>query len=310
MDGLSRTPRRISSMFFYDDRGSRLFEQITQLPEYYPTRIEKGLLDTFARDQGARLSDLDIIELGSGDCSKISLILDAVAAECMASIRYIPVDVSEFAIRQSADRLASLYPGLSVRGQVADFLTQLECLPSPRQRLFCLLGSTIGNLSVTQREAFVQSLSRAMQPGDEFLLGVDLVKPVQVLHRAYNDSQGVTAEFNRNILRVINDLAGTDFDPGRFDHVALYNPDHARVEMHLRATMDMEVTSPHAGMDRLELRRDEMIHTENSHKFTTAQVTELLERTGLSVVSCLQDARQWFALLRARKPGRGRYVRH
>lgn len=308
LGGLTDTPKRISSMFFYDDRGSQLFEEITALPEYYPTRIEKRLLEDYSRTCADEWSDLDIVELGSGDCSKISRMLDAVRPERMTSIRYIPVDVSEFAIRQSAESLTNTFAGLTVRGLVADFLTQLDCVPATRRRLFCLLGSTIGNLSVAQRRGFVHDLAAAMQPGDGFLLGVDLVKPVEVLERAYNDSRGVTAEFNRNILRVVNELAETDFRPEWFDHVAFYNPRHARVEMHLRATRDMTVATPLGREETLTVREDETIHTENSHKFTLAHVRGLLESAGLEGVSCLQDPKRWCALLRARKPSRGHYV--
>ncbi|MFP4106179.1 MAG: L-histidine N(alpha)-methyltransferase [Phycisphaerae bacterium] len=306
--GLRQTPRRISSMFFYDDRGSQLFEQITALPEYYPTRTEKKLLRRFSRTDGAAFSDVDIVELGSGDCSKISLILDGVDREHLSSIRYVPVDVSRFAIEQSADSLAEKYPGLSIHGLVADFLTQLDSIAPGRKRLFCLLGSTIGNLSIDQRENFLRHLADIMQPGDEFLLGIDLVKPVDVLEKAYNDSQGVTAEFNRNILRVINKLAGTTFRPDRFDHVAFYRREESRIEMHLRANRDMEVVLPQQPPETLHIRRGEMIHTENSHKFTIDGATDLLQSAGLQVRSHLKDGNHWFALLRAMAPPRGHYV--
>jgi L-histidine N-alpha-methyltransferase len=306
--GLQETPKRISSIFFYDDRGSQLFEQITALPEYYPTRTEKRLLKTFAQTVSPTLQEVDIVELGSGDCSKVSLILDGVDPERLASVRYLPVDVSEFAIRQAADELAAGYPPLAIHGLVADFLTQLHCIPVGRRRLFCLLGSTIGNLSVRQRRAFLRSLGQIMQPGDEFLLGIDLVKPVEVLERAYNDEAGVTAEFNRNILRAINHLADTDFRPEQFDHVAFYNTAHERIEMHLRARADMEIATPHLPGKPLTIRQGETIHTENSHKFTLPQATDMLQRAGMQVVSCLQDAKHWFALLRAGCSPRGRYV--
>ena len=191
---------------------------------------------------------------------------------------------------------------------VADFLTQLDCLPHRRRRLFCLLGSTIGNLSASQRNAFLGRLADAMQPGDEFLLGVDLVKPVEVLERAYNDAQGVTAEFNRNILSAINNLAGTNFDPGRFEHVAFFNVERSRIEMHLRATGDMHVHVARGGQEFLPIGEGEMIHTEDSHKFTIAQARDFLESAGLEVVSCLHDANRWFSLLRARLTPRGRHV--
>jgi L-histidine N-alpha-methyltransferase len=306
--GLSETPKRISSMFLYDDRGSQLFEEITALPEYYPTRTEKGLLADFAETTAPGLSDLDVVELGSGDCSKISLIFDRVDGDDLPSIRYVPVDVSEFAIRQSADELTAGYPGLTIHGLVADFLSQLDCVPGGRARIFCLLGSTIGNLSVSQRRAFLTHLADIMNPGDEFLLGIDLVKPVDILVKAYNDGDGVTAEFNRNILSAVNDLAGTDFRPEWFDHVAFYNPNHARMEMHLRATRDMEVRAPvHPGKS-ISIRRGETIHTENSHKFTLPQARRFLEAAGLKLTSCLQDPKHWFALLRAKPASRGTYV--
>ncbi|MFP4053831.1 MAG: L-histidine N(alpha)-methyltransferase [Phycisphaerae bacterium] len=308
MEGLRQTPKRISSMFLYDDRGSQLFEQITALPEYYPTRTEKSLLRTFSRTVAPQLSDVDIVELGSGDCSKISLILDGIDPANLPSVRYVPVDVSAFAIRQSAGQLTRRFPSLAVHGLVADFLTQLDRVPCRRRRLFCLLGSTIGNLSGSQRDTFLQQLGEEMEPGDEFLLGLDLVKPVDVLEKAYNDGRGVTAEFNRNILRSINALAKTNFRPELFEHLAFYNSAESRIEMHLRAAEDMEVRTPLGEDDMLGIAAGETINTEDSHKFTVPRAKDFLQSAGLRVTDCLQDPKRWFGLLRACPSPRGRYV--
>ncbi|MFP4355029.1 MAG: L-histidine N(alpha)-methyltransferase [Phycisphaerae bacterium] len=306
--GLQDTPRRISSMYFYDDRGSQLFEQITRLPEYYPTRTEKALLRAFSNTDAQRLGDVDIVELGSGDCSKISLILAGLDTDALSRLRYVPVDVSEFAIRKSAGNLARKHPSLEIHGLVADFLTQLACVPDGRRRLFCLLGSTIGNFGDQQRHNLLCSLAGAMQPQDELLLGVDLAKSVSVLERAYNDAKGVTAAFNRNILRAVNNLAGTDFHPDWFEHAAFYNPQHGRIEMHLRANRDMQVDLSAAGEQPLGIACGETIHTENSYKFQLDQMQQILRQAGLELTACLQDNKAWFALLRVRPAGRGDYV--
>lgn len=296
LEGLSREPRSISSMFFYDATGSRLFEQITRLPEYYPPRLEKKLLSRFAQNRGAQLRDMDVVELGSGDCSKISIIFDVVQPEHHESLRYIPMDVSQPAIEKSAHTLVDRYPRLRVHGIVGDFLSQLHLIPHERRRLFCFLGSTIGNLSVAQQMLFFKSIGMILLPEDIFLLGVDMVKSEEILMRAYNDSAGVTAAFNKNILNVVNSLVETNFDPQSFEHLAFYNREHSRMEMHLRAKRDMFISSPHLS-EPLRIKENETIHTENSHKFTLEMIEERIAGSGLRIETIDMAADNWFSLI-------------
>lgn len=298
--GLTSARKHISSIYFYDAAGSKLFEEITRLPEYYPTRIEKQLLHRMAPLLFDRPNWLNIIEIGSGDCSKISILLDAVPMKWRRTIRYLPVDVSREAIRESADLLQQRFPGIKINGVVADFTRQMHLIPRGRNHLFCFLGSTIGNLSVERKNRFFLDLSRIMLPGDALLLGVDLIKPVDILERAYNDSQGVTAAFNRNILKVVNQLAGTDFEPPAFDHLAFYNHRQSRIEMHLRAGRAMRISSP-AMTGAIQIREGETIHTENSHKFTLADIQDSAATAGLAIRQSITDDKGWFALVHFHK---------
>ena len=296
LDGLTSSPRRISSMFFYDATGSKLFEEITRLPEYYPTRIEKRLLPRLAGGLRARLTDGDTIELGSGDCSKISILFDSLSVRELPSVSYVPVDVSQEAIEESASILSARYPGIRIRGLVADFMTQLHLVPNRRHRLFCFFGGTIGNLDRGKRKQFFQNLAASMHSEDLLILGVDMVKPRRILERAYNDDRNVTAAFNRNILNVVNSLAGTNFDPVAFDHVAFFNENDSRIEMHLRARYDVRVHCPHLP-EPIQLSRGELIHTENSHKFTAGQITAETGAAGLRVEERSTDPQGWFSLV-------------
>lgn len=296
LEGLHNEPRSISSMFFYNADGSRLFEQITRLPEYYPPRLEKKLLAGFAQNKGGQLRDMDVVELGSGDCSKITIIFDVVHPEHHESLRYIPMDVSQPAIEKSAHTLVNRYPRLRVHGIVGDFLSQLHLIPHARRRLFFFLGSTIGNLSVAQQMSFFKSIGMILLPEDIFILGVDMVKSEDILRRAYNDSAGVTAAFNKNILNVVNSLAETDFDPQSFEHLAFYNRERSRIEMHLRAKREMLVTSPHLS-EPLRIRENETIHTENSHKFTLEMVEERIADSGLRIETIDMADDNWFSLI-------------
>ncbi len=296
LSGLQSSPRRISSRFFYDDIGSQLFEEITHLPEYYPARTEKKLLAEWARLNCDLLRDLDIVELGSGDCSKISILLDEVTPSLLETIRYIPLDVSRSALRKSADILLKRYSGLTVRGVVADFLSQLHHIPGDRDRFFCFLGSTIGNMDKHERATLLGGIGRTMTPNDRLLLGVDMLKPKEIMTAAYNDGREVTAAFNRNILSVVNSIIGTNFDPNRFNHVAIFNEKKSRIEMHLQAQSEMIISSPYVD-ENIAVRNGEMIHTENSHKFTLEGIREELNRAGLNVVSSTTDSQRWFSLL-------------
>jgi L-histidine N-alpha-methyltransferase len=300
VNDLMHTPKQISSMFFYDEHGSKLFEKITQIPEYYPTRIEKSLLTHHARAIIPSTRPVDIIELGSGDCSKISILLEALSVYDHPLIRYIPVDISESAVRESADCLRHKYPEISIHGMIMNFLEHIHKIPSENPRLICFFGSTLGNLTPDQAQYFFRQVGQIMNPKDQFLLGVDMVKPADILEQAYNDSANVTASFNQNILRVVNRLSGTDFQPEQFTHQAFYNPVHARIEMHLRADQDMTVTSP-ALTERLVIKKGELIHTENSHKYTMNNIQTLADMSQLTITDVYSDLHHWFCLVRLTK---------
>ncbi len=293
--GLSSAQKYVPSRFFYDDSGSMLFEKITSLPEYYPTRTEKSILRHIAHEITGASGYLDIIELGSGDCTKISILLDAVPEKYIDKIRYIPVDVSETAILKSADLLSLNYPEMNIQGLLADFMKHLKVLPGSDNRLICFFGSTLGNLTRKQAVGFLKDLKILMHPGDRFLLGLDMVKDITILEDAYNDKQGITAAFNKNILRVINQHAGTDFKPELFEHIAFYNSAKARIEMHLRAIRDMVVSGSMLPRE-IVLKRGETIHTENSHKYTEQDIHEFADLTGLVVEHIFTDSDRWFSL--------------
>lgn len=296
IEGLVSDQKYISSKFFYDSKGSKLFEQITQLPEYYPTRTEKGILKQIATDLMHDLNYTDIVELGSGDCSKINILLDAIPQENMSTINYIPVDVSYSAIQNSAEQLIERFPDLTINGIVADFIHQIDLIPADNQRMFCFLGSTLGNFNNEVANEFILNLSQQMNTGDTFLLGLDLIKPVHILHDAYNDNQGVTAQFNKNILHVVNELIESDMNPDHFAHVAFFNEDKSRIEMHLKAKEDIRITSPLLN-NEIILEKGETIHTENSYKFSMDQISDLEKTSGLKINQLFTDENSWFTLI-------------
>lgn len=296
MAGLTARKKQISSIFFYDETGSRLFEKITALPEYYLYNTEKKLLREIAPRICRSFEGIDIVEIGSGDCSKISILLEAIPASRRESVRYVPVDISYSAVRESADIISERFPRIEFNGLVADFLDQLHRIPAASGRFFCFFGSTLGNLSREQSLVYLMTLREEMSPGDNLLLGMDMVKDREIMERAYNDSSGITAEFNRNILRVANKLAGTDFNPGAFRHVAFYNEDLSRIEMHLEAGREMKIRSPRFE-DSIFIAERERIHTENSHKFTREQLEVMVESAGLRIREFYTDSREWFSLL-------------
>ena len=300
LSALSFRPRWIPSKYFYDERGSRLFERITTLKEYYPTEAEKSILRRHGPALIGRGRRAVLVELGSGDCSKISILLEAARSR-RVTVTYVPVDVSASAVAQSCRLLEDRFQHVATQPFVGDFRAFVEDLesrmadPPDAARTICFFGSTIGNLTRSEADEFVRKLGGAMRPGDRFLLGLDLVKDPEVIHRAYNDAAGLTAEFNRNILRVANRLAETDFDPARFAHRAFYDEAHARVEMQLVATRAHEVTSPYLRTP-IRLQAGEPIRTEYSHKFKPADVRRFTEAGGLSLEAIYRDARGWFAL--------------
>ncbi|MCG8520892.1 MAG: L-histidine N(alpha)-methyltransferase, partial [Pseudomonadales bacterium] len=211
IEGLTSDQPKISSKYFYDEKGSVLFEEITKLEEYYPTETEKSILKRIAPDLMNRNSSLEIIELGSGDCSKISILLNAIDRLTLENVNYIPVDFSRSAIESSANQLTKKFPEMEISGYVADFIHQLDLIPhSEKPRIICFLGSTIGNFAKNEAKEILQNLSKGMLKGDSLLVGFDLVKPKRILHSAYNDSKGVTEKFNKNILNVVNEIIQSD----------------------------------------------------------------------------------------------------
>ena len=298
-EGLTRTPREISPRFFYDDVGSRLFEEITRLPEYYPTRTEAILLKACAADVVARSRPRTLVELGPGAAMKTRWLLDAIR-DTGTLQRYVPFDVSETMVRRVATELLDEYPELEVHGMVADFAAHLDRLPMGTQELVIFLGGTIGNFRPAEAARFLRQLARRLSPGDHFLLGTDLVKPTSRLEAAYNDARGITAAFNRNMLSVVNKLTGGNFDPSRFEHRAVYNPVAAWIEMWLRSTERQPVSLP--GIDlEFVLDEGEEILTEISAKYDRPRIERLVGAAGLEVTDFYTDPESLFALSLSRK---------
>jgi len=301
--GLAGTTKRLPPKYFYDDRGSRLFEAICALPEYYLTRTEHALLGDIADAVIAATRPAQLVELGSGSAQKTRLLLDALG-RTHPSAAYVPIDVSESTLRRSAAALRADYPALRVHAIVADYERGLPRLAPAVPRLVVFLGSTIGNFVPPDDVTFLAGLRRQLRRGDYLLLGVDLVKSVDRLHAAYNDAAGVTAEFNRNVLRVLNRELGADFDPARFEHVAFYDPAAAQIEMHLRATAAHTVRI--AALDLpVTFAAGETIHTETSRKFTRATAAAMLAAGGFRLVQWYPSPDDAFALALAAIEGAG-----
>ncbi|MFN2398568.1 MAG: L-histidine N(alpha)-methyltransferase [Gemmatimonadaceae bacterium] len=300
-EGLFQSQKELPSKYFYDRRGSELFEEITRLPEYYLTRAERSLLERWMPSIVAEMGTRTLVELGAGSAEKTRILLDAMRAAGTGEI-YVPIDVSVAFVAEAAARLRRQYPSLRVVPAVADIS---ESLPLPRAlahpTLFAFLGSTIGNFD---RQAAVRLLRRvrsAMQHGDRFLMGADLKKDPARIEAAYNDSRGVTADFNRNMLRVLNREMGATFDPESFEHRAFYEPDLNRVEMHLVSRMDQQVAIPRVGA--VDFRAGESIRTEISCKYDRESVEELFEAAGLKLEAWKTDREGLFALALASRGG-------
>ncbi|MGH3776052.1 MAG: L-histidine N(alpha)-methyltransferase [Pseudonocardiaceae bacterium] len=294
--GLSADPKWLPPKWFYDARGSELFEQITTLPEYYPTRTERELLRRSA-DEIAGWAPVDtLVELGSGSSDKTRLLLDALTASGSLQ-RFVPLDVSESALRGAMAAVAREYPGLAVHGVVGDFTRHLELLPAGQggRRLVAFLGGTIGNLLPDERARFLSALHAALDPGELVLLGVGLVTDPAVMVPAYDDVAGVTAEFNRNVLHVLNRELGADFDVAAFDHVAVWDAAHEWIEMRLRACRPMTVRLPVVGMTAHFAKGEEMC-TEVSGKFGRDGLSSGLDSAGFDLVHWWTDPAERFAL--------------
>ncbi len=292
--GLSATQKELDPKYFYDERGSALFEQITGLPEYYLTRSERSLLQTVAHSLIARLQPTALVELGAGSAVKTRILLDAMQSE--GDVRqYVPVDVSAEFLRDTAAMLRKEYPSFCIDPAVADFSAELTLPHVVRPALFAFLGSTIGNFREAQAVGILQRVAAQMSPGDYFLLGADLRKNIDQIEAAYNDSRGVTAEFNLNVLRVINRELGADFDLSKFEHRAFYDREHHRIEMHLRAVGPQAVHIPEVGV--IEFAQGESIRTELSYKYDRATLEGMFAKAGIELTEWLPDESESFALV-------------
>jgi L-histidine Nalpha-methyltransferase len=298
--GLQAAQKTISSKYFYNGEGSILFEEITRLKEYYPTRTEKSILKKIAPGLMEQYGAYEFIELGPGDHSKISILLNAASGLEQKSLRYLPLDISQTAIKSSAENLVSTFPNLYIEGYAVDFISQFEPIRRENPAMICFFGSTIGNFEWADSLELLRNISLQMKKGDVLLLGMDLIKPEAVLHVAYNDPRGITAAFNKNILNSVNDLIKSDFQTSDFDHLAFFNKEKSRIEMHLVANKEVSVRSPHF-IEDLQLKEGEAIHTENSHKYSTRHIQEIVEVSGLKLNQTHTDERGWFSLTEFQK---------
>ena len=296
--GLTKPFKEISPRYFYDDRGSRLFERITELPEYYPTRCERQILADRSSEIAAAAGASTLIELGSGSAAKSRLLLDAMR-DAGTLGAYCPVDISEEITRETARMIASEYDGIEVKGLVCDFEHDLERIPVGGPRLIALLGGTIGNLPPQQRSGFLRRVANLLDADDRFLLGVDLIKDPEVLVAAYDDSDGVTAEFNRNALRVLNERFDGDFDPEQFEHVAIWDPENLWIEMRLRSIRDQKVRLEALDLD-LDFAPGEEMRTEISTKFARDGLEAIFAEAELELTDWFVSSGGEYALALAR----------
>ncbi|MER6070341.1 L-histidine N(alpha)-methyltransferase [Streptomyces sp. NPDC001817] len=288
--GLTASPKWLPPKWFYDARGSELFEQITELPEYYPTRAEREILAGRSGEIAAASGARTLIELGSGSSEKTRYLLDALSPAA-----YVPVDVSESALTQAGQALVADRPDLDVHALIADFTAPLALPATPGPRLLAFLGGTIGNLLPAERAGFLATVRSLLAPGDGLLLGTDLVKDEQVLVRAYDDAAGVTAAFNKNVLAVIDRELGADFDPDTFDHVARWDAGHEWIEMRLRSRTAQTVKVPAVDL-AVDFAAGEELRTEVSAKFRKEGVSRELAAAGLALTHWWTDAQGRFAL--------------
>lgn len=301
IEGLTRSPKSLPPHYFYDSKGSQIFEQICDLPEYYPTRTEAAILQKNARKIAEITGSCELIELGSGSSTKTRFLLDAYS-DLNYPLYYFPIDVSGSILKESACNLLKDYPKLQVHGLVSTYeraLSQLKPCSLP-QRTIVFLGSTIGNFTHSDCDRFISQVAAALDNGDYFLLGIDLQKPTQILEAAYNDSQGVTAAFNLNMLQHLNWRFGGDFNLDSFSHQAIYNQSIQQIEMYLISQQTQAIC-----LENLDLivnfTAGEKILTEISRKFDRKQLKDYLKTKGLKVIDSWTDPNQWFALLLCRR---------
>ena len=299
LDGLTRPFKELPPKHFYDARGAELFDRICELPEYYPTRAERAILEQRAEELAELTGASELVELGSGTAAKTRVLLDALQAAGTLE-RYIPVDVTESMVHSCAESLVEEYPGLRVHGVIGDFERHLRHVPPAcGPRIVAFLGGTIGNFPPGSRRRVLREIARLLGDGDHLLLGTDLVKDPRTLEAAYDDSQGVTAEFNRNVLHVLNRELQAEFDPADFDHVALFDREQEWIEMRLRARRELTSRVDALNMT-VHFDEGEELRTEISAKFTPERIEGDLAAAGLEVAGWFTDPQERFALTLSR----------
>ena len=292
--GLQKTPKRLPPKWFYDDRGSELFEQITRLTEYYPTEAERSILSARANDIALASGADTLVELGSGAADKTRVLLDGLSST--GQLRgFVPFDVSEGILRSSSVALLDEYADLVIDGVVGDFEHHLGKIPREGKQLIALLGGTVGNFYPEHRKQFLTEVVEGMKPGDTFLLGTDLVKDVDRLELAYNDPQGITAEFNKNVLAVLNDRVDANFDMDAFEHLATFDTTNEWIDIRLRSLVDQEVRVEGLDLD-ISFTAGEELETEISSKFRKERVEEIVAEVGLELIEWWTDERGDYAL--------------
>jgi L-histidine Nalpha-methyltransferase len=301
VNGLQKTPKSLPARYFYDSQGSQLFEQICQLPEYYPTRTEASILEQYASDIVKRTQAVEIVELGSGSSTKTRYLFDAYQS-FNSPLYYTPVDVSDSILKTSADNLLTDYPQLKIQGKVATYSQALQQLTSYSlgKRIIIFLGSSIGNFDPIKCDRFINQITTALNPGDYFLLGIDLQKPVEILVAAYNDAQEVTAAFNLNMLQHLNNRFQGNFNLDLFKHQAIYNSTAHQIEMYLISQQAQSVTLANLDLT-IELAPKERILTEISRKFDLQPMQNYLSERNLTLIQTYTDQQQWFGLLLCQK---------
>ena len=300
LQGLSGQPKRLPPKLFYDAEGSRLFEEITRTAEYYPTRTERGILERCGSEIVHHAgNNLTLVELGAGSASKTQVLIRAILRRQLR-LDFLPVDVSPAALKEAVASLNGDFPNLHVSPIVADYGHHLPDLRShPGRKLVLFIGSTIGNFEPEEAREFLRRIRSSLRDGDALLLGFDMAKDPNVLHAAYNDADGVTERFNKNVLARINRELGGEFDLDEFNHVAFWNAEESRIEMHLESRVDQDVWVADLGR-AFQFSFGERIHTENSYKFTRSGIRRLLKEAGLAQEKSWPDPKGWFSVVLAR----------
>ena len=298
---LKHEPKVISPKYFYDNIGSELFDRICRLPEYYPYNCESSILKKIATNLIPHLtSDIRLVELGSGSSTKTRLLINALL-KSQEHVEYFPIDISDVLI-ESAKKLCNDYKTLQVTGIIDTYENGLDFIEhyDDKPNLITFLGSSFGNFNEDDGNNFLKKIHDLMKSTDYFLVGLDMEKDSDVLFKAYNDTKGLTAKFNLNVLERINKELDADFKISKFAHKAYYNELKGRIEMYLRSLSDQTVTIPKAGIS-IQLSENELIHTENSHKFTMSQIDSMFEEVGLDIVQIWFDTKKYFGLILAKK---------